>query len=135
MSMREVHHVREDNKYKVRWGRILDEFIRKAKEILSPWMVNDKVFARLGFAGFQQSILDTAVKLHRDLKLSSHSYEWKTFKNLNKLTPEQLLSDWHLKDASAWEPVNVETQVGKALYSLNPSLVRIQRDGKAAKVI
>ena len=81
---------------------------------------------------FRQEILDPAIRLHQDLKSSSHRYEFDTIPSaiFDELSPRQLFDRYDLKDADSWLEPRSEKDVGRALYNLHPSVVRLRTRGK-----
>lgn len=96
--------------------------------ILSPWLFEAGPFAKVE-GRFRREILDPAIKFHRDLKSSSHQYETKRINVPDRLSPKQMLDEWDLKDADTWQKARSEKEVGKALYCLHPSIVRLHTKG------
>ena len=101
--------------------------------LLSPWLLDAGPFAKVE-GRFRREILDPAIKLHQDLKSSSHQYEVRHVPVLDQLTPKQMLDQWELKDADLWQKPRGEKEVGKALYCLHPSIVRL-RTGSMTPIV
>lgn len=101
---------------------------------LSPYLLKagpfDKVKSR-----FKRDILDPAIKLHQDIRSSSHQYEMKRITVFDRLSPKEMLGEWELKDADVWQKPRGEKEVGKALYCLHPSISRLRTMGKPPIVI
>lgn len=101
---------------------------------LSPYLLKagpfDKVKGR-----FKRDILDPAIKLHQDIRSSSHQYEMKRITVFDRLSPKEMLDEWELKDADVWQKPRGEKEVGKALYCLHPSISRLRTMGKPPIVI
>ena len=106
----------------------------KLTDILSPWLFEAGPFFKVE-ARFRDEILVPAIKLHQDLKSASHQYETKDFRVLNRLSPKQMLDEWDLKDANTWQRVRVERDVGRALYCLHPSIVRLRAESTIPIVV
>ena len=97
----------------------------------SPWLLGAGPFAKVE-ERFRQEILDPAIRLHQDLKSSSYRYEFDTISNavFDELSPRQLFDRYDLKDADSWLEPRSEKDVGRALYNLHPSIVRLRTRGK-----
>ena len=78
---------------------------------------------------FRREILDPAIKLHQDLRSSSHLYETRHLEISDRISPKQMLDEWDSKDADTWQKAKGEKGDGKALYCLHPLLVRIRTKG------
>ena len=110
--------------------------------ILSPWLSKSGAFAEVEESlrreveeKFRQDILGPAIKLHQDLKCSSHQYKMRRITVFDKHSPRQMLDEWDLKDADTWQKPRGEKDVGKALYCLHPSIVRLGARGTSPIVI
>ena len=106
----------------------------RLSNILSPWLFEAGPFANVE-ERFRRDILDPAIKLHQNLRSSSHSYEERTIKGFARLSPKQMLDEWELKNADTWQKVRGEREVGKALYCLHPSTVRLRAKDTAPIVV
>ena len=124
----------------------LEQFSRKIchdlNHILSPWLSKSGAFAEVEESfrreveeKFRQDILDPTIKLHQDLKSSSHQYKTRRITVFDKHSPKQMLDEWDLKDADTWQKPRGEKEVGKALYCLHPSVVRLRARGLSPIVI
>ena len=98
--------------------------------VFTPWLREAGPFAKVE-GRFRREILNPAIRLHQDLKSSSHQYDMIPIRVFNKHSPKQMLVDWHLKDADLWQKPRGEKGVGRALYCLHPSIVRIRTQGTA----
>lgn len=116
----------------------LEEFSKdicnRLNNILSPWLFEAGPFTKVE-ERFRQEILDPAIKLHQDLKSSSHQYETKRMSVFDGLSSRQMLEEWYLKDADTWQKVRSEKEVGRALYCLHPSIVRLRAKGTTPTVV
>lgn len=92
---------------------------------LSPCLLEAGPFAKVE-GTFRREILDPAIKLHQDLRSSSHQYDTRHITFFDRLSPKQMLEEWDLKDADSWLEPRGEKKVGKALYCLHPSIVRLR---------
>ena len=103
---------------------------------LSPWLLGASPFAKVE-ERFRQEILDPAIRLHQDLKSSSYRYEFNTIPSavFDELSPRRLFDGYDLKDADSWLKPRSEKNVGRALYNLHPSIVRLRIKGKNPIVI
>ena len=101
---------------------------------LSPYLLEAGPFARVE-GRFRREILDPAIKLHQDLRSSSHQYYTTRIKVFDRLSPKQMLDEWDLKDADLWQRTRGEKEVGKALYCLHPSIIRLRTKGQPPIVI
>ena len=106
----------------------------KLTDILSPWLFEAGPFFKVE-ARFKDEILDPAIKLHQDLKSASHQYETKHINVLDRLSPKQMLEEWDLKDANTWQKVRAERDVGRALYCLHPSTIRLRAESTTPIVV
>ena len=97
----------------------------------SPWLLGAGPFAKVE-ERFRHEILDPAIRLHQDLKSSSHRYEFDAIPSavFDELSPRQLFDRYDLKDADSWLEPRHEKDVGRALYNLHPSVVRLRTRGK-----
>ena len=105
-------------------------------DLFSPWLLGAGPFAKVE-ERFRQEILDPAIRLHQDLKCSSYRYGYDTIPSavLDELNPRQLFNRYDLKDADSWLKPRSEKDVGRALYNLHPSVVRLRTRGKNPIVI
>ena len=103
-------------------------------DILSPWLFEAGPFSKVE-ARFRDDILGPAIKLHQDLKSASHQYETRYIKVLDRLSPKQMLDEWELKDADTWQKVRAERDVGRALYCLHPSIIRLRAESTTPIVV
>ena len=121
-------------------GALLEEVSKKIcsdlGHIFSPWLLGAGPFAKVE-ERFRQEVLDPAIRLHQDLKCSSYRYEFDTKPStvFDELTPRQLFDRYDLKDADSWLKPRSEKDVGRALYNLHPSIVRLRTRGKNPIVI
>ena len=106
----------------------------KLNDILSPWLLEAGPFARVE-ERFRQEILDPAIKLHRDIRSSSHPYETRYIRAFDGLPPKRMLDAWCLKDADTWQIVRSERGVGRALYCLHPAIIRHRAQGTIPVVV
>lgn len=106
----------------------------RLSNVLSPWLSEAGPFANVE-ERFRRDILDPAIKLHQNITSSSHHYEAKTIKVFDRLSPKQMLDEWELKNADTWQKARGEKEVGKALYCLHPSTVRLRAKGTAPIVV
>ncbi len=106
----------------------------RLSNILSPWLFEAGPFANVE-ERFRRDILDPAIKLHQNLTSSSHHYAARTIKDFDRLSPKQMLDEWDLKNADTWQKARGEKEVGKALYCLHPSTVRLRAKGTAPIVV
>lgn len=106
----------------------------RLSNILSPWLFEAGPFANVE-ERFRRDILDPAIKLHQNITSSSHHYEAKKIKVFDRLSPKQMLDEWELKNADTWQKARGEKEVGKALYCLHPSTVRLRAKGTAPIVV
>ena len=106
----------------------------KLTEILSPWLFEAGPFFKVE-GRFRTEILDPAIKLHQDLKSASHQYETRYIEISDRLSPRQMLDEWDLKDANTWQKVRVERDVGRALYCLHPSVIRLRAESTTPIVV
>ena len=102
--------------------------------ILSPWLFEAGPFTKVE-ERFRQEILDPTIKLHQDLKSSSHQYETRRTKVYDTIPSKQMLDQWYLKDADTWQRVRSEREVGRALYCLHPSIIRLRAKGTTPIVV
>ena len=102
--------------------------------MLSPWLFKAGPFSKVE-ARFRDAILCPAIKLHQDLKSASHQYEMRYIKVLDRLSPKQMLVEWDLKDADTWQKVRAEKDIGRALYCLHPSIIRLRAEGATPIVV
>ena len=117
-----------------RLERASKEICDQLNNILSPWLCEAGPFTKVE-ENFRREILDPAIKLHQDLRSSSHRYDTIHIKAFDNITAKQMLDEWELKDADTWQKARGENGVGKALYCLHPSLVRIRAKGAPPIVI
>ena len=103
-------------------------------DILSPWLFEAGPFSKVE-ARFRDDILDPAIKLHQDLKSASHQYETRYIEVLDRLSPKQMLDEWDLRDVDTWQKVRAERDVGRALYCLHPSIIRLRAEGTTPIVV
>ena len=101
---------------------------------LSPWLLEAGPFAKIE-GRFKREILDPAIKLHQDLRSSSHQYDMRPISIFDRLSPKQMLDECDLKDAETWLKPRGEKEVGRALYCLHPSVVRLRPEGLPLIVI
>lgn len=113
---------------KTRLERALKRICGRLNNILSPWLCEADPFAKVE-ERFRREILDPAIKLHQDLRSSSHRYETRHLEVSDRISPKQLLDERDLKDADTGQKAKGEKGVGKALYCLHPLLVRIRTKG------
>ena len=106
----------------------------KLSGFLSPWLLEAGPFAKVE-GRFKCEILDPAIKLHQDLRSSSHRYDTRPHTVIKKLSPKQILDEWELKDADTWQKPRGEKEVGKALYCLHPAVHRLRTQGRPPIVI
>ena len=106
----------------------------KLTDILSPWLFEVGPFSKVE-ARFRDEILHPALKLHQDLKCASHQYEMKYITFLTRLSPRDMLDEWDLKDADTWQKVRAERDVGRALYCLHPSIIRLRAESTTPIVV
>lgn len=102
--------------------------------ILSPWLLEAGPFARVE-GRFRREILDPAIKLHQDLRSSSHRYDTRPISISKEISPKEMLDEWDLKDADLWQKPRGEKEVGKALYCLHPPIFRLRGIGRPPIVI
>ncbi len=117
-----------------RLDRASRKICNKLRRILSPCLFEAGPFAKVEVR-FRREILDPAIELHQDLRSSSHRYDTRPITDLDKLSPKQVLHEWDLKDADTWQKPRSEREVGKALYCLHPSIVRLRTKGTFPIVI
>ena len=93
----------------------------------SPWLLGAGPFAKVE-ERFRQEILDPAIRLHQVLKSSSYRYKFDATPSVvfDELSPRQLFDRYDLKDADSWLKPRSEKDVGRALYNLHPSIVRLR---------
>ena len=102
----------------------------QAKGILSLWLLDAVNFAKLE-KRLQEEILDPAIELHQDIRLSSHQYRMNFDYNSEKALSQQLLDEVDLKDADTWGALKKGSQFGRVLHYLHPPLVRLLPNGRA----
>lgn len=68
----------------------------RLNNILSPWLFAAGPFTKVD-ERVRQEILDPAIKLHQDLKSSSHQYETRRTSVLDRVSSQQMLEEWYLK--------------------------------------
>lgn len=102
--------------------------------IISPWLLEAGPFAKVE-GRFRREILDPAIKLHQDLRSSSHRYDTRLIPISNEISPKQMLDEWDLKDADKWQKPRGEKEVGKALYCLHPPIFRLRGTGRPPIVV
>ena len=110
------------------------DICNRLNNILSPWLFEAGPFTKVE-ERFRQEILDPAIKLHQDLKSSSHQYETRRTNVFDRVSSRQMLEEWYLKDADTWQKVRSEREVGRALYCLHPSIVRLRAKGTIPIVV
>ena len=103
-------------------------------DVFSPWFFEAGPFAKIA-ERFRLEILDPAIRLHQSLKSSSCQYNTRCIPDIDRLTHTQVLDEWVLKDADTWQRLRREKDVGKALYCLHPSVVRLGAEGAIAVVV
>ncbi len=111
-----------------RLDRASRKICNRLRRILSPCLFEAGPFAKVE-ARFKREILDPAIRLHQDLRCSSHRYDTRPITDFDKLSPKQMLDEWGLKDADTWQKPRSEREVGKALYCLHPSIIRLRTKG------
>lgn len=72
------------------------DIYNRLNNILSPWLFGASPFTKVD-ERFRQEILDQAIKLHQDLKSSSHQYETRRTSALDRVSSRQMLEEWYLK--------------------------------------
>ena len=106
------------------------EIHRRARDLLSDWLsgISAEFETRL-----QRDILTPAIRLHQDLRTSVDQFGMDSPRLDEEFPPQHMIELWQLRDAESWALIKKESQIGKTLYCLHPSLVRF-RGGSGASL-
>ena len=106
----------------------------RLNDVLSPWLGDAGPFAKVE-ERFRREILDPAIKLHQELRSSSNRYRIKHPTDFERLPLKQIADEFELKDADTWQRAKGEREIGKALYCLHPSIIRLRARGTTPIVV
>ena len=83
----------------------------------------------------KRDILYPAIKLHQDIRVSSHQYYLDPQSLHRDKTPEDMLDRYQMKSIHDWGPVKRINQIGEVLGCLHPALIRLRNDGETYSIL
>ena len=107
-----------------------EEIHRRARDLLSDWLSGSSAEFE---TRLQRDILSPAIRLHQDLRTSVDQFRMDPPRLDEKFSPQHMIKVWQLRDAESWALIKKESQIGKTLCCLHPSLVR-SRGGSGASL-
>ena len=102
--------------------------------LLTPWLLSAGPLARIE-GRFKREILYPAMVLHQNLNSSSHQYESRYVRSFDGISLKDMVRQWRLKDADVWQELRGEKDLGRPLYCLHPSILRLRSPGIAPLII
>ena len=114
--------------------QVLQTISNQARDTLSHWLLDSHTFAKLEIQ-FQQEILEPAIRLHQDIRISTYRYQMDERDIPTGLSSRDMLDQWSLKDVDTWGPIKKGSEDLKRLGCLHPPLIRIRNsDGVAVNL-
>ena len=114
--------------------KIQEEVAERARRMLSPWVLDPNMFGKLE-GRLKLDILYPAIKLHQDIRVSSHHYYLDSRPMYNDSTPKAMLDCYQVKSVHDWGPAKRANQIGEVLGCLHPALLRLRSDGETVSTL